>query len=157
VIVGIGTDAVEIGRIARALDRHPGFAARVFTKREQAAAERRGAGAVAYFAKRWAAKEATSKALGVGFSGFRYTEIEVLNLPSGAPTAELSGELAAWARTLGVERLHLTLTDTRLEASAMVIAEAAGVPPDRPATPPPWVLRRLRRQRVARAPQAGAG
>ncbi|HEY7606389.1 MAG TPA: holo-ACP synthase, partial [Actinomycetes bacterium] len=84
-IVGIGIDAIEVARIRRALERHPGFRERVYTKAELEAAARRGVGEVAYLAKRWAAKEATSKALGVGFSGFSYTEIEVTNLPSGAP------------------------------------------------------------------------
>jgi holo-[acyl-carrier protein] synthase len=74
-IVGIGIDAVEVARIRRALERHPRFRERVFTKAELEAAARRGVGEVAYLAKRWAAKEATSKALGVGFSGFSYTEI----------------------------------------------------------------------------------
>jgi holo-[acyl-carrier protein] synthase len=148
VIVGIGTDTVEIRRIARALDRHPRFAARVFTEREQLVAKRRGAGAVAYLAKRWAAKEAASKALGVGFSGLRYTDIEVLNLPSGAPTLRLTGEVADWANALGVEHWHVSLSDTDHDASALVIAESTGLPPERPATPPPWVRRRLSRQRT---------
>jgi holo-[acyl-carrier protein] synthase len=112
-IVGIGIDAVEVARIRRALERHPGFRERVFTKAELEAATRRGVGEVAYLAKRWAAKEATSKALGVGFSGFSYTEIEVTNLPSGAPTIKLTGELADWAHLLGALRWHLTLSDTR--------------------------------------------
>jgi holo-[acyl-carrier protein] synthase len=148
VIIGVGTDTVEIRRIARALDRHPGFAARVFTEREQLSAKRRGAGEVAYLAKRWAAKEAASKALGVGFSGLRYTDIEVRNLPSGAPSLRLAGEVAEWARALGVERWHVSLTDTDRDASAIVIAEAAGDPPERPSTPPPWVRRRLERRRA---------
>jgi holo-[acyl-carrier protein] synthase len=96
-IVGVGIDAVEIARVRRALERHPRFRERVFTKAEREAGGRRGVGEVAYLAKRWAAKEATSKALGVGFSGFSYTEIEVTNLPSGAPTIRLSGKLADWA------------------------------------------------------------
>lgn len=143
-IVGIGTDMVDIDRIGRALRRHPGFAARVFTQAERAASGRRGAGAVAYLAKRWAAKEAASKALGVGFSGFRYTEIEVLNLPSGAPWLRLSGEVAEWARTLGVERWHVSLSDTDTAASAMVLAE--GVLTGPPLRRPPWVQRRLDRR-----------
>lgn len=147
-IVGIGIDTVEIDRIGRALQRHPGFAARVFTEREQSASARRGAGAVAYLAKRWAAKEAASKALGVGFSGFRYTEIEVLNLPSGAPSLQLSGEVGEWAGMLGVERLHLSLSDTRDAASATVIAEGAS--PSQPTTRPRWIQRRLERQGGAR-------
>jgi holo-[acyl-carrier protein] synthase len=150
-IVGVGIDAVEIARIGRALERHPRFSERVFTLAEQTAAKRRGAGAVAYLAKRWAAKEATSKALGVGFSGFSYTEIEVANLPSGAPTVTVSGELAAWARLLGAQRWHLSLSDTKELAFATVVIEGPDDYPRRPPGPPPWVRRRLERQ--GRGPQ----
>jgi holo-[acyl-carrier protein] synthase len=146
-IVGIGVDAVEIARIARALERHARFAERVFTKAERDASARRGVGAAAYLAKRWAAKEAVSKALGVGFSGFRYTDLEVTNHPSGAPSIELNGELADWARELGVTSWHLSLSDTRDTAVAAVVAE--GEQRRRPGGPPPWVRRRLARQRAA--------
>jgi holo-[acyl-carrier protein] synthase len=142
-IVGIGVDAVEVARIARALERHPGFAERVFTPAERAASARRGVGATAYLAKRWAAKEAVSKALGVGFSGFRYTDLEVVNHPSGAPSIALGGELAEWARDLGVTSWHLSLSDTRETAVAAVVAEGD---PRRPSGPPPWVRRRYERQ-----------
>ena len=151
-IVGIGVDAVEIARIARALERHARFAERVFTKAERDASARRGVGAAAYLAKRWAAKEAVSKALGVGFSGFRYTDLEVTNHPSGAPSIALDGELADWARELGVTSWHLSLSDTRDTAVAAVVAE--GERPRRPGGPPPWVRRRLARQRAAAADQA---
>jgi holo-[acyl-carrier protein] synthase len=146
-IVGIGIDAIEVARIRRALERHPRFRERVFTKAELEAAARRGVGEVAYLAKRWAAKEATSKALGVGFSGFAYTEIEVTNLPSGAPTIKLTGELADWAHLLGALRWHLTLSDTRDTAFASVLVEGPDDYPRRPPGPPPWVRRRLDRQR----------
>ncbi len=154
-IVGIGIDAVEVRRIARALERHPGFARRVFTPRECDAAARRGAGATAYLAKRWAAKEAVSKALGVGFSGFSYTDIEVVNLPSGAPTIRVGGELASWASQLGVLRWHLSLSDTRELAFAQVVCEGPDDYPRRPEGPPPWVRRRLER-RAGGAPRTGA-
>ena len=142
-IVGVGVDVVEIARVARALDRHPRFAERVFTKAEREASARRGVGAVAYLAKRWAAKEAISKALGVGLSGFSYTDIEVVNLRSGAPTVNVRGELAEWARALGVLRWHLSLSDTRDLAVAKVVAEGPEVLPPSPGEPPPWVRRRL--------------
>jgi len=154
-IVGIGIDAVEIARIARAVDRHPRFTTRVFTTAEQEASARRGIGAVAYLARRWAAKEAVSKALGVGFSGFTYTEIEVVNLPSGAPSVKLFGELAGWAHELGVLRWHLSLSDTRDVAFATALAEGPDDYPRRPPGPPPWVRRRLERARTRPAPDAG--
>jgi holo-[acyl-carrier protein] synthase len=145
-IVGVGVDVVEIARVARALERHPRFAERVFTKAERDASGRRGVGAVAYLAKRWAAKEAVSKALGVGFSGFAYTEIEILNQRSGAPNVNLSGELAGWASALGVTAWHLSLSDTDRLAFANVVAEGPEVLPERPASPPPWIRRRLERR-----------
>jgi len=145
-IVGVGVDAVEIDRVARALERHPGFGERVFTPAELHSAERRGAGRVAYLAKRWAAKEAVSKALGVGFSGLSYTDIEVTNLRSGAPTVTLHGEVDSWAHQLGVLHWHLSLSDTRDTAVAMVVAEGPDDYPRHPTTPPPWVARRLERQ-----------
>jgi holo-[acyl-carrier protein] synthase len=146
-IVGVGIDAVEIARVRRAVERHPRFRERVFTRAELEAGRRRGVGEVAYLAKRWAAKEAVSKALGVGFSGFSYTEIEVTNLPSGAPTVRLSGELAWWAHQLGALRWHLTLSDTKDVAFAEVVVEGPDDYPRRPPGPPPWVRRRLERQR----------
>ncbi len=152
-IVGIGVDAVEVARIARALERHPRFAERVFTPAERAASARRGVGAAAYLAKRWAAKEAVSKALGVGFSGFRYTDLEVVNHPSGAPSIALAGELAEWASSLGVRQWHLSLSDTRDTAVAAVVAEGE---PRRPDGPPPWVRRRRERQRATDGPPGGS-
>lgn len=152
-IVGLGVDVVEIRRIGRALERHARFAPRVFTPAEQEAADRRGVGAVAYLARRWAAKEAASKALGVGFSGFSYTDLEVVNLSSGAPTIRLRGELADWARSLGVVHWHLSLSDTRELAFATAIAEGPDDYRRRPPGPPPWVRRRLERVVPARVPE----
>jgi holo-[acyl-carrier protein] synthase len=146
VIVGLGFDAVEIARIARALERHPRFGERVYTGRELAAAARRGSGQTAYLARRWAAKEATSKALGVGFSGYSYHEIEIANAPSGAPVIALRGELAEWASQLGVVRWHLTLSDTRELAFATALAEGPDDYPRRPSGPPPWIRRRAERR-----------
>jgi holo-[acyl-carrier protein] synthase len=146
-IVGVGVDAVEIARIRRTLERHPRFRTRVFTAAEQDAAARRGAGEVAFYAKRWAAKEAVSKALGVGFSGFSYLDVEVVNLPSGAPAVKVAGELADWASQLGVIRWHLSLSDTRELAVATVVVEGPDDYPRRPPGPPPWVRRRLERRR----------
>jgi len=142
-IVGVGVDVVEIARVARALERHPRFGTRVFTTAEREASAGRGVGAVAYLARRWAAKEAVSKALGVGFSGFSYTDIEVVNLRSGAPTVAVHGELGEWARKLGVVRWHLSLSDTAELAFATAVAEGAEVLPPPPSGQPPWVRRRL--------------
>jgi holo-[acyl-carrier protein] synthase len=155
-IVGVGVDVVEVARVARALERHPGFGARVFTQAEREASAARGVGATAHLARRWAAKEAVSKALGVGFSGFSYTDIEVANLRSGAPTVTIHGELGEWARQLGVVRWHLSLSDTAELAFATAVAEGPEVLPPPPTTPPPWVRRRLERAAAGRAPAAPA-
>ena len=151
-IVGLGFDAIEIARVGRALERHPRFAERVFTEGEREAAERRGVGRVAYLARRWAAKEATAKALGVGFSGYSYREIEVANAPSGAPVVAVHGEVAEWASQLGVVRWHLSLSDTKEMAFAVALAEGPDDYPRRPSGPPPWIRRRAARP----TPPAGA-
>jgi holo-[acyl-carrier protein] synthase len=156
-IVGVGVDVVEIARVARALERHPGFGARVFTEAEREASAARGVGATAHLARRWAAKEAVSKALGVGFSGFSYTDIEVANLRSGAPTVTIHGELGEWARQLGVVRWHLSLSDTAELAFATAVAEGPEVLPPPPTAPPPWVRRRLERAAAGGATAAQAG
>ncbi|HKE99158.1 MAG TPA: holo-ACP synthase [Actinomycetes bacterium] len=145
-IVGLGFDAIEIARIGRALDRHRDFGPRVFTGDELAAAALRGNGRVAYLARRWAGKEAVAKALGVGFSGYPYHEIEIVNAPSGAPVVGVNGELAEWAHQLGVLRWHLSLSDTRDLAMATALAEGPDDFPRRPAGPPPWIRRRVRPQ-----------
>jgi holo-[acyl-carrier protein] synthase len=141
-IVGLGFDGIEIARIGRALERHPGFGPRVFTARELAASERRGVGRVGYLARRWAGKEAVAKALGVGFSGYSYREIEIVNARSGAPVVSITGELAEWASQLGVVRWHLSLSDTKDTAFAVALAEGPDDFPRRPAGPPPWIRRR---------------
>ena len=133
-IIGIGSDIVEIGRIGRMLERFGArFLGRVFTDREQALAARRGAGAqAATLAKRFAAKEATAKALGCGFAaGVHWHEIEVINDEMGAPRLRLHGGAQRRLATLvphGHEaRLHLTLSDERRYALAVVIIEAISV------------------------------
>ena len=88
-IIGIGCDLAEVSRIKRALGMK-GFAARVFTQREQDYCQARGAQAYASFAARFAAKEAFVKALGTGLRGGRLTEIEVINDALGRPQLVLS-------------------------------------------------------------------
>jgi holo-[acyl-carrier protein] synthase len=128
-ILGIGTDLANIDRIAGVLERHGDrFRNRVFTPVEQAKAERRRDVAGTY-AKRWAAKEACSKALGTGLRmGIAWKDMAVSNLATGQPVMEVTG----WAR----ERLdamtpadheaiiHVTLTDDHPWAQAFVVIEA---------------------------------
>jgi len=128
-ILGTGIDLCDVRRIARTLDRFGDrFLNRVFTPLERDRAMRRRDPAPA-LARRWAAKEATAKALGTGIGGAaRWREIEVANLPTGQPCISVSG---AAAHTLAgllprrhVPYIHLTLTGEPPYAQAMTIIEA---------------------------------
>jgi holo-[acyl-carrier protein] synthase len=127
VIVGLGMDLVEIGRIARLLDGPPGrverFLARVYTAEERAACEPRRDRAAAY-AARFAAKEAGYKALG-GYPGFSWRDLEVVRPSGGAPELRLSGAAAEVSAARRVDRLHLTLTHDGGMAAATVVLERA--------------------------------
>lgn len=129
-IVGIGSDLCNIERIAKSLDRFGArFEDRVFTPGEQAKARRRTLTRAGTYAKRFAAKEAFSKAVGTGFRrGVFMRDIEVVNLPSGAPTLSVSNGARAALDALVPEgfgaRVHLTLTDDHPWAQAFVIIEA---------------------------------
>jgi holo-[acyl-carrier protein] synthase len=130
VIVGLGSDLCNIERIQNSLDRFGDrFIQRVFTEVEQAKAARRPFTRAGTFAKRFAAKEAFSKAVGTGFSrGVFMRDIGVVNAPSGAPTLALSGGAKAALDALipmgHVPKIHLTLTDDHPWAQAFVIIEA---------------------------------
>ncbi|GLS32995.1 holo-[acyl-carrier protein] synthase [Mesorhizobium albiziae] len=131
-ILGIGSDLIDIRRIEKSLERHgERFITRIYTDIERARSERRR-GRAASYAKRFAAKEACSKALGSGISeGVYWRDMGVVNLPSGKPTMHLTGGAAA-----KLERLlptghraviHLTITDDFPLAQAFVIIEALPV------------------------------
>jgi holo-[acyl-carrier protein] synthase len=130
VIVGIGSDLCNIERIQNSLDRFgERFVQRCFTEREQAKAERRTLTRAATYAKRFAAKEAFSKAVGTGFKqGVFLRDIGVVNLPSGAPTLALTGGAKARLDALipagHAASVHLTMTDDHPWAQAFVIIEA---------------------------------
>jgi holo-[acyl-carrier protein] synthase len=130
VIVGLGSDLCNIERIQNSLDRFGDrFIQRVFTEVEQAKAARRPLTRAGTFAKRFAAKEAFSKAVGTGFNrGVFMRDIGVVNAPSGAPTLALSGGAKAALDALipsgHVPKIHLTLTDDHPWAQAFVIIEA---------------------------------
>ena len=129
-IVGLGSDLCNIERIQNSLDRFGDrFIARVFTDVERAKAERRPFTRAGTYAKRFAAKEAFSKAVGTGFNrGVFMRDIGVVNLPSGAPTLHLAGGAKARLDALTPEghaiHVHLTLTDDHPWAQAFVILEA---------------------------------
>jgi holo-[acyl-carrier protein] synthase len=129
VILGIGTDLANIERIERTLARFGDrFRNRVFTEAEQAKAARRRDTAGTY-AKRWAAKEACSKALGTGLRmGIAWKDMSVSNLATGQPQMHLTGWAAERLREMtppGHEALvHVTLTDDHPWAQAFVVIEA---------------------------------
>ncbi len=128
-ILGVGTDLANIERIAGVLERHGDrFRNRVFTEIEQRKAERRIYTAGTY-AKRWAAKEACSKALGTGLRmGIAWKDMAVRNLKTGQPVMEVSGWAAERLRDMtpkGHEAIiHVTLTDDHPWAQAFVVIEA---------------------------------
>jgi holo-[acyl-carrier protein] synthase len=126
-IVGTGVDLAEVARIRAAIEcprTGPRFLARVFTPREQAYADGRGRGRFESYAARFAAKEATMKALGVGWGGRAgWLDIEVARAPGERPVLTLTGNAAATAAAIGIVRLHLALTHTADVALAQVIAE----------------------------------
>jgi holo-[acyl-carrier protein] synthase len=126
-IVGTGVDVAEIPRVRAALDEPrtgARFKARVFTAGEQAYCEGRGAGRYESYAARFAAKEATMKALGVGWGAqMGWLDVEVVREPDGRPTVQLHGKGAAAAAAAGVARVHLALTHTRELAVAQVVLE----------------------------------
>jgi len=128
-IIGIGNDAVDIRRIEKVLERHgERFTLRIFTDVEVRKSERRRLKAASY-AKRFAAKEACSKALGTGIrGGVFWRDIGVVNLPSGKPTMALTGGAAERLQALMPPghraAIHVTITDDFPIAQAMVIIEA---------------------------------
>lgn len=128
-ILGIGADLVDIRRIEKTLARFGDrFVQRCFTQIEQAKSEGRNQRAASY-AKRFAAKEACSKALGVGLSmGVAWREMGVVNLPGGQPTMALTGGAAKRLEAMtpaGREPvIHVTITDDYPMAQAFVVIEA---------------------------------
>ena len=129
-IVGLGSDLCNIERIQASLDRFgQRFEQRVFTEAERAKAARRPFTKAGTLAKRFAAKEAFSKAVGTGFRrGVFMRDIGVVNAPSGAPTLALTGGAQAALDALipdgYVAAVHLTLTDDHPWAQAFVVIEA---------------------------------
>lgn len=123
-IIGIGVDSIEIGRIealaARGGER---FLSRVYTDGERAWCQTRARPGES-FAARFAAKEAIMKCLGTGWAdGLAFRQIEVVREPAGAVSVRLSGAAAQHAQRLGIARLHLSMTHTDVTATAFAVAE----------------------------------
>jgi holo-[acyl-carrier protein] synthase len=127
VILGTGIDLAEVARIREAVERYGRrFLERVFTAGEIAYVENK-ANRYERYAARFAAKEAGMKAIGTGWRrGVRWQDFEVRNRRSGRPELLLHGVAAEVARSLGVERIHLSLTHTESMAQAFVILEGGG-------------------------------
>lgn len=119
-IAGVGVDAVDVERFGAVLGRRPAIADRLFTAGERAD----GGGDAQRLAARFAAKEATMKALGGGIGSFAWRDVEVLRAASGEPSLRLTSAAESLARRRGVSRLHVSLTHTASVAVAMVVAEA---------------------------------
>jgi holo-[acyl-carrier protein] synthase len=119
-IVGLGVDICEIARMERAISRHPTLRDRVFTPEEIAYCDSKARPAESY-AGRFAAREATIKALG-GYRGRRWQDISVTRHPSGAPSVRLDGNAKRRADELGVTEVLITFTHEKTSAVAFALA-----------------------------------
>lgn len=132
-IIGLGSDIVDVRRIAKVIERHgERFLDRIFTATERAKAENR-ANSVETYAKRFAAKEACSKALGTGLrGGVFWRDMGVVNLAGGRPTMTLTGGALARLNSITpaghVARIDVSLTDEGPTAQAIVIISAMPAP-----------------------------
>ncbi|WP_166819773.1 holo-ACP synthase [Thalassoroseus pseudoceratinae] len=122
-IIGLGTDIVEIARIGRMIERHGElFLRKIYTDEEIKYCHRRR-DSYPNFAGRWAAKEAVMKTLGTGVSqGVSWQHVEVVSLPSGAPTMKVRGGAWDYARSLGIDDFLITISHCRAYATATAIA-----------------------------------
>jgi holo-[acyl-carrier protein] synthase len=128
-ITGLGVDIVEIDRMATALTRHPRMKERLFSAAERAYCDKRNRPEI-HYALRFAAKEAVLKALGTGFAGMKFTDVEVVRDVGGRPTPHLSGRAAEVAEEIGVRELHLSLSYTHTTAVASAVAITREPEPD---------------------------
>lgn len=136
-VCGLGVDIVEISRMRDALRRRPRIKERVFSEDERAYCEGRKKPEV-HYAMRFAAKEAVLKALGTGFSGMRFRDVEVIRDERGRPSVRLAGKAADVAAAAGVLEVHLSLSFTRDNAVASAVAITQSmrplVQPERPSS-----------------------
>ena len=133
-ILGIGTDMVDIRRVEKLMERHEQrFIERVFTETERTRAERSAAQRIPTYAKRWAAKEACAKALGIGIrDGVDWRDICVDNLANGQPGISLTGGAAARLASITppghTPQVHVSLTDEHPYAFSYVVISAELTP-----------------------------
>ena len=119
---GIGIDAVDIERFRRVLARRPTMRSRLFTSDELASLAARNDD-VASLAARFAVREATMKALGVGLGAFDFHDVSIESADDGKPSLRVAGRAAELARTRGVQRWHVSLSHTDHLAVAVVAAD----------------------------------
>jgi holo-[acyl-carrier protein] synthase len=124
VIISIGIDIIEVARIREVLIRTPRFGERVFTSAEREYCESRGAVAAQHYAARFAAKEATLKALQTGWrGGISWQDVEVSARESGAPFLIFTGEVLTVFERFGATATHLSMSHTSEHAIAQVVLE----------------------------------
>jgi len=120
-IAGIGTDIIEITRVEKAAS--PAFIKRVYTEKEQAYCEGRGAGRYASYGARWAGKEAVLKAFGTGLRHGSLLDIEILPDELGCPQVTLSGYFGQLAEERGIKAVWLSLSHSKDYAVAQCVME----------------------------------
>jgi holo-[acyl-carrier protein] synthase len=126
VIISIGIDIIEVRRVSEVLRRTPRFTERVFTERERAYCDSRGVVAAQHYAARFAAKEATLKALQTGWTGgIAWQDIEVAALESGAPILLFHGRVREIYEQSAATAAHLSISHTTEHAIAQVVLERA--------------------------------
>jgi holo-[acyl-carrier protein] synthase len=133
VMLGLGTDIVEIVRIGEMIERHGElFLERVYTEKEVAYCQKR-ASSYQHFAGRWAAKEAVLKALGTGWAkGIAWRDIEVVTTHSGQPRVLVHGAVLELSQQAGITGYLLSISHCRSHATATAVALGAPTPADPP-------------------------
>jgi len=121
-IIGIGTDIIEIARVEKAIEKTESFLRKVYTEKEQAAYLKNNK-KVETLAGLFSAKEAVSKALGTGFRGFSFLDIEILSNDLGKPEVTLYGVAKKLSETLGITRVHVSISHSKSHATSFAIAE----------------------------------
>jgi holo-[acyl-carrier protein] synthase len=124
-LVSLGTDVVDLDRFRLALKRTPGMVERVFTEGERAYALRKN-DPTERLAARFAVKEATMKALGVGLGAFKFHDVEVTKARSGEPSLKVTGRAAELAALRGITGWKVSITHSDLIALAVVLGLGSG-------------------------------
>ena len=123
-IISTGIDIIEVYRIRETIERTPRFVERVFTERERAYCESKGAAAAQSYAARFAAKEACLKALKTGWRGsITWHDIEIISSETGVPDLRIRGAARKILENLGANQIHLSMSHTTEHATAQVILE----------------------------------